>query len=104
MMASTPATAEMLMEALRGLYGGASRGDNGKPPPKPAKNGGPVTKDKLGGTNPPGPDDGMGYLDKGEHVWTADEVKKAGGHKAMERLRYMAKMGELKDMLKRVKS
>lgn len=51
--------------------------------------GGPVTKDRLIGPNPPGPDDGFGSLKHGEHVWTVEEVEAAGGHGAVMQLREM---------------
>lgn len=49
--------------------------------------GGPVTLNRLIGPNPPGPDDGMAYLDAGEHVLTADDVARLGGHAGVMRLR-----------------
>ena len=51
--------------------------------------GGPVTKDRLIGPNPPGPDDGYGSLKHGEHVLTAEEVEAAGGHEPIMQLREM---------------
>lgn len=40
--------------------------------------GGMVTADRLGGPNPPGPDDGYAALDVGEHVIRADSARKLG--------------------------
>lgn len=78
--------------------GGAGAGSNSDPGPSPGDptggegpanlyKGGPVTLDKLAGPNPPGPDDGVAYLDVGEHVLTAEEVRKMGGHGAVMKLR-----------------
>ena len=53
--------------------GGSSGGDGGS-----WANGGMVTKDRLSGPNPAGPDDGYGALDDGEFVLTAEAVKKMG--------------------------
>lgn len=41
--------------------------------------GGHVTRDRLAGPNPPGPDDGYAALDAGEFVIKASDVKKLGG-------------------------
>jgi tape measure domain-containing protein len=40
-------------------------------------------------------DDIPAWLSNGEHVWTAEEVRKAGGHSAIEALRQAAKSGML---------
>lgn len=53
--------------------GGSGGGDGGG-----WANGGMVTKDRLSGPNPAGPDDGYGALDDGEFVLTAEAVKKMG--------------------------
>jgi NlpC/P60 family len=55
--------------------------------------GGPIT----GGT--PGKDSVHIAAMPNEHMWTVDEVEKAGGHQAMYALRSMAKSGMLKDLL-----
>lgn len=47
--------------------------------------GGPVTASRMIGPNPPGPDDGYAALDAGEHVVTAKDVRKIGGHDALRR-------------------
>lgn len=49
--------------------------------------GGAVTLNRLIGPNPPGPDDGYAALDAGEHVLTADDVQRLGGHAGVMRLR-----------------
>jgi len=41
--------------------------------------GGHVTRDRLHGPNPPGPDDGYAALDAGEYVIRAADVKRMGG-------------------------
>ena len=53
-----------------GADSGAGGGDWAK--------GGMVTKERLMGMDPPGPDDGYGALDTGEFVLTASAVKKLG--------------------------
>jgi hypothetical protein len=53
----------------------------GKLPP-PLATGGPVRGPGTGTS-----DSIPAYLSAGEHVWTAKEVQKAGGHKAVERMR-----------------
>lgn len=45
--------------------------------------GGPVRRHMLAGPNPPGPDDGLAYLDAGEHVVTARDVRRIGGHQKL---------------------
>lgn len=42
---------------------------------------------------------GLFRLSNGEHVWTAKEVERAGGHGAIERMRSMAKSGNLRKMV-----
>lgn len=80
--------------------GGAGAGSNSDPGPSsgdptggegPAglAKGGPVNMRDLVGPNPPGPDDGMAYLDAGEHVLTAEEVRKLGGHGGVMQLRQL---------------
>lgn len=49
--------------------------------------GGAVTRNRLIGPNPTGPDDGYAALDVGEHVLTADDVARLGGHAGVMRLR-----------------
>lgn len=56
-----------------GGYGGDSGGDGGG-----WAKGGKVTRNRLTGPNPAGPDDGYGALDDGEYVLKADMVKKLG--------------------------
>lgn len=66
--------------------GGAGNGGEGMDgPPGSWARGGPVTRAQLGGPNPPGPDDGVGFLDAGEHVVSAKDVRKLGGHDALRR-------------------
>lgn len=55
-----------------GMFGGAQSGDVG------FASGGMVTKDRLHGPDPAGPDDGYGALDDGEFVLTAKAVKELG--------------------------
>lgn len=47
--------------------------------------GGPVTAGRMIGPNPPGPDDGYAALDAGEHVVSAKDVRRIGGHDALRR-------------------
>jgi len=56
-----------------GGYGGGGNGGNAW------ANGGYVTKDRLIGPDPVGPDDGYGQLDHGEFVIKASDVKRLGG-------------------------
>lgn len=65
-------------------YGGGDPGGGADPG---YARGGAVSLDRLIGPNPPGPDDGYAALDAGEHVLTADEVRRLGGHAGVMRLR-----------------
>ena len=82
--------------AIDGGYSGG--GNNGGPSSDPGSDnggqegawakGGPVFRHQLKGKNPPGPDDGKGNLDAGEHVLPAAEVSAVGGHKNVEAIRH----------------
>lgn len=75
-------------DATGGFDAGPSPGDpTGGQGPAGLSEGGPVTLGMLAGPNPPGPDDGLAYLDAGEHVLTADDVARLGGHAGVMRLR-----------------
>lgn len=50
---------------------------------------------EINGPGPKGHDSVLMYGAPGEHMWTADEVDKAGGHGAMYALRALAKSGAL---------
>jgi hypothetical protein len=58
---------------------------------KPLATGGPAIGPGTGTS-----DDIPAWLSNGEHVWTAEEVRKAGGHQAVERMREMV-MGRYAD-------
>ena len=59
--------------------GGGSGEVSGEGAPGGYAKGGHVTRDRLHGPNPPGPDDGYAALDAGEFVIKASDVKKLGG-------------------------
>jgi hypothetical protein len=68
--------------------GGASpSSDGGHDSGEGYAKGGAVTRDRLKGKNPPGPDDGSAALDVGEHVIPADEVRAMGGQANVMKLR-----------------
>jgi hypothetical protein len=59
--------------------GGGSGEVSGEGAPGGYAKGGHVTRGRLIGPNPPGPDDGYAALDHGEFVIKASDVKKLGG-------------------------
>lgn len=61
-----------------GSAGGGGAGGDFGPPGSWAK-GGPVKRGMLAGPNPPGPDDGLGYLDEGEEVVSKKNVRALKG-------------------------
>jgi hypothetical protein len=69
-------------------YGGGGGGYDGAGAQSDAfADGGIVTPDRLTGPNPPGPDDGMAYLDVGEGILSAPEMAKIGGPRGFMMLR-----------------
>jgi hypothetical protein len=62
-----------------GGYGAGMNDGSGSDAPGGFAKGGHVTRDRLIGPNPPGPDDGYAALDVGEVVVKASDVKRLGG-------------------------
>lgn len=62
-----------------GGYGAGMNDGSGSDAPGGFEKGGHVTRDRLIGPNPPGPDDGYAALDHGEYVIKSSDVKRLGG-------------------------
>jgi len=63
---------------------------------RPLATGGPIPADAALGPGGPTSDDVPIWASVGEHMWTAAEVRAAGGHEAMLRMRSAAMRGEIR--------